>query len=388
MANTIASELQLTRVLDAAKRAFKRTILSVTAFSTVIRDAALQGDDTISVPYYPLATSSSVTRAATGSYLALATGTETESRVITPTRNKVQAISFTSAELIRQPSFDPEMHGRLKGEKLAYDVIADILAGVRAADFTGDTIAAGVATNFDEDDVAELAKLAMEGYWPEMNRSLILNPAFYHNLVKQPAIIDASASGSLAALRDAIVSRVMGFDVYGTAGLLPNNGTAFAVLGANTGDLFTAVAHGFAVGDRIRFPVVVGGTGLTQATGRYFVKTVPTTDTFTISATLGGATHEISADATAGTTVQKFENIGGLAVYPGAMGVAFAPVPPSAAMSDKMADYQLITDQDSGLTLEYSHLVYPDTRQEVQVIECHYGFALMEAAGIKIIRES
>jgi len=388
MANTIASELQLTAVLDAARRAFKRTILSVTAFSTVFRNVALQGDDTIAVPYYPLATSDSVTRAETGSYLALASGTETESRVITPTRHKMQAISFTSRELARRPAFDPETHGRLKGEKLAYDVIADILSGIRAADFTGETIAAGVAANFDEDDCADLARLAMEAYWPDMGRSLILNPGHYHNLIKQPAIIDGSASGSLEALRDAIVRRVMGFDVYGTPGMLPNNGTAFAVTGADTGDLFTAVGHGLAVGDRIRFPAVVGGTGLTADTGRYFVRTVPSADTFTISATLGGAQLAITADATAGTTVQKFENIAGIAAYPGAMGVAFAPVPPSAAMAAQMADYQVVTDPDSQLTLEYSHLVYPDTRQEVQVIECHYGFELMEAAGIKIIRES
>lgn len=389
MSNIIASELQLTKVLQSTLTAFKRAILPLTSFSTVFRDVELQGDDKIAVPYYPLATSASVSRAATGSYKALASGTETESRIIEPTRNKVQALSFNSTQRSRQPAFDPVKHGEIKGQKLAFDVIADIFSGIRAADFTGATIDPVVAANFDEDEVSELGRLAMEAYWPDaLDKSLILNPGNYFNLAKQPALLDASQSGSLEALREAMVRRIMGFSTFGTAGLPTNNGTAFAVLGEADDDTFTAVGHGLAVGDRVRFPAVTGGTGLTADTGRYFVKTVPTDDTFTVSATLGGATLDITADATSGTTCQKFENITGIACYPGALGVAFAPVPPSAAMMTNLADYQLVTDQESGLSLEYKHLVYPDTDEEVQVIEAHYGFGVMEAAGIKIIRES
>jgi hypothetical protein len=388
MANTIDSELQLTTVLDTALVAFKRAILPLTLFSTVFRNVQLQGTNKIAVPYYPLSTSSSQTRAADGSYKALATATDTQMRDITLNKNKVQAISFTSEEINRQPAFNPAMHGRMKGEKLAFDILADILSVVKASAFTGTTIADGTSGNFDEDDVADLGKICMDDFWPEAGRGLALSSGHYYNLLKQPAIIDGSQSGSFDALREAMVRRLMGFDIFGSAGVPTNNGTAFAVLGEADDEVFTAVAHGFAVGDRIRFPAVVGGTGLTADTGRYYVKTVPTADTFTISETLGGATKTISADATAGTTVQAYENIAGMAVLPSAIGVAFAPVQPSGAMRSQLADYRIVDDPESGIALEYKHLVYPDTDQEVQVIEAHYGYATMETAALKILRAS
>lgn len=383
MSNTISSDLQLTTVLESAMRAFKRAILPVTSFSTVFRDTPLRGTDTIAVPYYALATSNSQTRASNGSYKALATSTTTSSKTIQPTKNKVQAISFTSQERNRQPAFNPEMHGQLKGEKLAYDVLADILSVVRAADFDGTTIAATAASNFDEDDVAELAQYCMEGNWPESGRSLILNPGFYFNLLKQPAILDASQSGSVAALREASVRRVLGFDVLGSNGMPTNTGTAFAVTGEADDDTITAVAHGLIDGDRVNFPTLTGGSGLTASTGYYYVINADD-DTFQVSATAGGAAVNFTTDISSGTC-KKAENLAGMAVGPSAILCAFAPVEPSEAMRKLLADYRLVDDRDSGLRLEYKHLVYPDTDEEVQVIECHYGYALGETAALKRI---
>lgn len=387
MANTIDSELQLNLVLDSALEAFKREILPLTSFSTVFQDVQLQGTNKMAVPYYPLATSDSQTRASGGSYKALATATATESRDITVNKNKLQAISFTSEERSRQPRFDPERHGRLKGEKLAYDIIAQILGLVRAADFTGTTINASTSGNFDEDDVADLAKICMDDFWPKGERSLILGSGHYHNLIKQPAILDLSQSGSMEALREAMVRRLMGFDTFGTAGLPSNNGTAVTgITGLDSTDVITATAHGLAVGDRVRFPALTGGSSLTAATGRYYVLTVPDANTLTISDTAGGSTLSLGSNITDGS-IQKYEDIAGIAVLPNAIGVAFAPVQPSAAMMKQLADYRIVTD-GNGLSLEYKHLVYPDTDEEVQVIEAHFGFDLMDTAALKIIRNS
>lgn len=385
MANVISSDLQLTKVLNSSLRAFKRAILPLTAFSTVFERQQLQGTDTIAVPYYPLASSASQTRAASGSYLALATDTATGSKSITPTRHKMQAISFTSTERSRQPALNPEMHGQLKGEKLAYDVLADVLSVIRLADYTGTTLAAGDHSSFDEDDVADLARICMSDYWPEVGRSLILDPSFYFNLVKQPAIIDASQSGSVAALREAAIRRLLTFDVFGSAGTPTNNGTAVTgITGVDSTDVITATAHGLAVGDRVRFPALTGGSALTADTGRYYVKTVPTADTLTIAATAGGATQTLGSNITDGS-IQKYENLGGFACFPSAILTAFAPVEPSGAMRQQLADYRIVEDDESDLVLEYKHLVYPDTDQEVQVIECHYGYALGETAALKPI---
>lgn len=61
-------------------------------------------------------------------------------------------------------------------------------------------------------------------------------------------------------------------------------------------DVITEVAHGLAVNDRVRLDVLTGSTG--QVDGYFYVKTVPTADTFTVSATKGGAIALISADGT------------------------------------------------------------------------------------------
>ncbi|HCN76487.1 MAG TPA: hypothetical protein DIT13_04725 [Verrucomicrobiales bacterium] len=383
MSNTIASELQLTTVLDSALVAFRRAILPLQQFATSYSNVPLRGDNTMAIPYYPLATSDSVTRASGGSYKALATSTTTQAKKVVINKNKVQAISFTSEERSRQPMFNPEMHGRLKGEKLAFDIIADIFSPVRHSVFTGATISATTAGNFDENDVADLAQKCMEDYWPEVGRSLILNPAFHFNLLKQGQIIDASKSADPLAFREATIRRILGFEELGTAGLPTNNGTAFAVLGEADDDTFTAAAHGLLDGDRVIFPTLTGGTGLTAATTAYFVRDAAT-NTFKVSATIGGAAVNFTSDVTAGTC-RRYENIVGVAAVPSALLVGFAPVEPTPAVRSQLFDYRVVEDRYSGIVLEYKHIGYGDTDEEVQVIEAHYGDALGETAAMKLI---
>jgi hypothetical protein len=383
MPNTIASELQLTTVLDAALVAFRRAILPLQQFATAYSDVQLKGTNKMAIPYYPLSTTASQSRASGGSYKALASNTTTNAKEITINKNKVQAISFTSEERSRQPIFNPEMHGRLKGEKLAFDIIADIFSRVRHSVFTGSTITATTAGNFDENDVADLAQKCMEDYWPEVGRSLILNPAFHFNLMKQGQIIDASKSADPQAFRTAMIRQILGFEEMGTAGLPTNNGDAFAVTGTASTDLVNATAHGLIDGDRVIFPTLAGGAGLTAATVAYFVRDV-TADTFKVSATIGGAAVDITTNYSSGTC-RRYENIVGIAGVPSALLVGFAPVEPTAAIRAMLADYRIVTDAYSGIVLEYKHIAYPDTDEEVQVIECHYGDAVGETAAMKLI---
>ena len=300
MANTIDSSLQLTEILDSALTAFKRAVVPLNAFSTVYADVALQGDDTVDVPYYPLATDASASRNADGSYKALVTDTDTQVKTITIDTNKVQGLSFTGRERARQPVFDPEKHGMIKGEKLGYDIVADVLSVVTAANFAGSTIAASAAADFDEEDVADLAQLCDEAEWSSIGRSLILNPAFHYNLVKQPAILDRSQSGS-NSLNTGDLPNIMGFTLFCSNGV-PANGA---------------------------------------------------------------------------------ENIAGFAVTDSAILCAFAPVPPSDGVRQLLVDYQQVTDPDTGATLEYKRIAYPDTDEEAQFIEAHYGYAVGEAAALK-----
>lgn len=59
-------------------------------------------------------------------------------------------------------------------------------------------------------------------------------------------------------------------------------------------EVITEAAHGLAVGDRVRISIDSGATG--ASAGYYWVKTVPSSSTFTVSTTKGGTTQAISAD--------------------------------------------------------------------------------------------
>jgi len=59
-------------------------------------------------------------------------------------------------------------------------------------------------------------------------------------------------------------------------------------------EVITEAAHGLAVGDRVRIAIDSGATGATA--GYFWVKTVPSSSTFTVSTTKGGTTQAITVD--------------------------------------------------------------------------------------------
>ena len=280
--------------------------------------------------------------------------------------------------------FNPVMHGRMKGEKLAFDILNDIFGIVRASTYTGATIAGTTAGNFDEDDVGDLRKICSEEFWPDSDRALLLNPAFGTNLLKQAQIIDASMRGDGGrSFRDGVLGRVLGFDLYEVPALPTNNGAPIAITGTASTDVINLVGHSFKNGDRIIFPALTGGTGLTAATVAYFVRDAAA-DTFKVADTPTGDVIDITTNITAGT-VRKYEDVQGIAVLPSSILIGFAPVPPTPAIRGQLFDYQELVD-DSGLVLQYYHFADADTDTEVQTIECHYGFGLGDAAQLKILR--
>lgn len=69
-----------------------------------------------------------------------------------------------------------------------------------------------------------------------------------------------------------------------------------AVTFTDTGDIVTYLqAHGLKVNDRVKFGAITSTTGLTAGT-TYYVRTVPSTTTVTLSATSGGSTLALTTD--------------------------------------------------------------------------------------------
>lgn len=85
---------------------------------------------------------------------------------------------------------------------------------------------------------------------------------------------------------------------------------------AATGVVTAGSAHGYVVGDQVWFSAVTGATaGITTATS-YYVRSVPSTTTFTLSATLGGPLLTWTTDITSGTVQRQINAVDVIDIRP------------------------------------------------------------------------
>lgn len=218
MATTISSELKLNVILDSALVALREALLPLNSFSTVFNSVPLQGTDKVSVPFFPLATDA--TSDFDGTY-SFSDSNAINSREISVNKRKYQALSFTSAELARQPMFNPERIGFLKGRKLAEDILKDILSVVTLANY-GAAIHTGAASAFDSDDLITIKTALDVAKWPKTSRTVILDNAYEGALLKDASIKNAYAVGTASAIQQGQLPQIAGFNVVGT-NLIPGN---------------------------------------------------------------------------------------------------------------------------------------------------------------------
>lgn len=77
--------------------------------------------------------------------------------------------------------------------------------------------------------------------------------------------------------------------------------SSFTIINSNAGTaLNTQVAHTLEIGMKVRFTRITGGGGAFDTVTTYFVKTLPTATSFTLSATLGGAAIAFGSAITTG----------------------------------------------------------------------------------------
>jgi len=79
-------------------------------------------------------------------------------------------------------------------------------------------------------------------------------------------------------------------------------------------------AHGLEVGDLVQFTTIPGSVSEINTTTLYFVKAVPSTGAFTISATIGGAEITFTDTVASGLVYEAFSTVGGLR----SAGIAYA----------------------------------------------------------------
>lgn len=217
--NTIASQLQLNVVLDAAMRAFKRRVLPVFAFAHTIQAVQLKGTNKIEVPYYPLATGASTDFSYTDGYTS---NTRTLSyKEVEVKKRKYQSITIQSDEFRRQPMVDWTKFATLMGERLAEDVVTDIFSVVTAANYVN-LGWGGPAGAFDYGTMCDLRTRANQDMWPKSRRSVILDSAYDGNLFK--STMPYNVSGLPGSMTTGESRPVAGFDTY-ECPIIPGNGT-------------------------------------------------------------------------------------------------------------------------------------------------------------------
>lgn len=160
---------------------------------------------------------------------------------------------------------------------------------------------------------------------------------------------------------------------------------AVAVTGEADDEVFTFGSdHGLEVNDRVYLTINAGGTGLSS--GYFYVKTVPSTTTLTLSATRGGATAAFTSDITDGT-IAKAENITG--IFGSREAIAMMTALPIDSLEAARAigiptpvSDEVVTDPDSGLSMVCYKWFEPGS------MDAYVTFALLYGATAGILADT
>src|SRR5579862_438283 len=238
-ANTMSSGLLRQVILSEVMRAFRRRLVSLTFFAHVFQNVPLEGTDVIQVPYYPLDTVASQDFVAANGY-QITPNAQTLAKSITVggiggakspgIGRKYKGLQFSAYEIRRQPWLDIQKLTVMAGEQLALDVLNDIIsAWVSNANF-GNAVFSGPATAFTADAVAtQLQVAANRADWPEPMRNLVLDTAYYANLLADPYVKAFLNIGSTEPVREAKVGGLYGFENTIQNPRIPQTGDASLV---------------------------------------------------------------------------------------------------------------------------------------------------------------
>jgi ATP-dependent protease ClpP protease subunit len=224
--NTIATELKRNVIMQDVIRDFARKLIPFNAFSTKYESVPLEGTNKVEIAFYDLDTVASVSWNASNGYNTAA-DTTTDKREITVGTGATDGdrlrvdLGYTSEEIARQPYLNIRQLFQLKVEKLASDIVTDVLGIITLANYGAAAITRAPAA-FNTDDVADL-KLACK-LWPDVGRSLIIDSEYDTALLKDDSVKHSLNLGSDAAIREGRVGpRLMGFD-YMEFPTIPANG--------------------------------------------------------------------------------------------------------------------------------------------------------------------
>jgi hypothetical protein len=308
---------------------------------------------------------------------------------LTMDQHRHVTIKLSQVYALRDSKIKLEEHFRDSAEVLGKGVVDYMLGKANALNFSYETVE--TVANSDRDMLGKVRVSMNKRGASSTGRFGLVNTDVFEVLDADARITNRNYEGDqnlggnpLGRLRN-----VAGFEnILEYPDLPSNNATAVAITAEADDNVVTtvgAVAHGLVVGDRVTFPTLTGGTGLTAATQVYYVKAVPSASTLTVSLTSGGAVVDITVDASAGT-IAKSENMTGffgtrdaIAVKTGlpldgieaaqAFGI---PTPVSS---------EIVTDPESGLSMVGYKWFKPGLMDAYMTIAFMYGAAAGKQGG-------
>jgi hypothetical protein len=375
----IISNLNLTEILEPAMETFARALMPLRLFATVFQNVPLKGDGTVTVPYFPLQGITSKNFNANGYSFGTGAGSNTSSRQIGVSqeaggKRKYQPLAVTSAEVRNLPRLNLEQIGRMRAEKLASDILADVLSPVTASNY-GAAAFTGEASTFDSDDVADL-------------RTACNNNTLGPLSVADGATTNASTTVTSATAR--FNESDIGLSISGAG--IPANTTIASVTNGTTAVLSaaaTATAAGvtFTLG-RPRTPWPETGRGLlvnpdydgALLKDSNFRRDLTVANQSTVNT--GKLPNIYGFDyAQSAAVPTNGENLVGMVTFMSALLVATAPIPP--VDDSDIVDYRVLVHPDLGVALEYRKWFNPTLDRLEQVIESNYGYAPGERFALK-----
>jgi hypothetical protein len=205
-------------ISQAVLEGYTTAIAPLAAFATDFSSEAARRGEKVSIMRDNTAIDAALDKTTHGDY----TIQDADSDAVEVTLGQPKYVSWglDDTEIASSSVLSMEKFGRRKGNLLAKTVLQDIWSEITAANF-GAAAHTGLASAFDEDDVADVAEDCDSADWND-DRYLILSPAYIAALRKAGAIKDTSGYG-YNAIQTGDVPMLHGFKVL-MSNAVPANG--------------------------------------------------------------------------------------------------------------------------------------------------------------------
>lgn len=327
-ANTMSADLLRQVILSEIMRAFKRQFTSLNFFAHTYQNVPLEGNDYVKVPYYPLDTTASTEFTyAAGYVVSPAAVTSSKSILVGGIGNGVAtAGSGRKYKGLQFSAYEIRRQPWLNIAQLT------VMAGEQLAiDVRGDIIGAQISkTNFGA------------AIWQGVAGG------FDHTVVTQYLQNAAIKAFWPETMRNAVIAP----------------------------DYYTALAADPAI-----TPFLAIGT--TELLRQGVIGGLYSFQNIMYDALLPVANYIRGGDGT--VTAGADPNLAGYICYPSAVLIATAPIMPPPGVLKKLVSYEQVTDDQTGLSINYQYFGLELNNVDNEIIECTYGSGVGEVAALKRI---